>query len=942
MRHEVNIDIKYDDVDENLQESKEEEVPQTQIAKVVEKNGAYWIFHSSTIDEEDEDNEKMPELKLWRIVKYCTISNGTINGYKLLPDDLLKLGRVRFKVREVQSPAYRKMQMRHTNNSLAANVILPKGKEVIAPLVIRETSQTSGGIPLCRICLSEENDLENPLFSPCKCKGTMKFIHLQCLVIQYDVPQYQPGEEPTYVVFESITSNTSKVIHVVNMLNVNEIKLGRGHDADVRVTDISVSRLHAVLKKTSKGYFVLEDNRSKFGTLCMVKNPLPLSINETNYIQAGRTMVEIQIKRPIKIFNNCICSSSANNNNINEKQRRSSSIKGGLTTKNGIDFFPEEFLPDRKKLLKKSKNESQIRIEKQMHTAFQSEGLEEYQINRLGEEIDLDYEDNPNSQGPSNRRRSIHSQRNSNFHNTNNILIEGEEEVKFEPRNHSSINIPDMTSMIHQQVQQLSRKSLSKQDNQENMNEAHASKSQRKSSSRYRSMKNQQRVPKSKLSRGGQSRQRSERSLQSIDNKQNNDSPIQIQDDELQSNFQINSINTYRNQDAQIQPVQDYQDNDHPNDYDDRAQSNRIVDKPSKQSSVQHISAKQFYGFEEEQPTNRIDLQSQRNLISIEEKKQGKYKYKQAKLKPASSNNSSQVLNQHTNIKDMMRNSKDFQDYSDAKDQQNQIPINNNSSIAKKSHQVQLKTQSHLQSSAIKVRDDEDQYNQDKETKDFQTADQMIFQKSFKNLPQSSSRVEGEDLNDESMEKYFDKMQKKQQMRDYKNQSSQKKNQGDFTNIEEDKQNELLIQNQRTLDFMTSNNHEQQRLNFHIYDGQDLEMSEEQQLQRNQDVMIQNIDDVEELDFDEIQQQQYSQNQQIPFIREANSSLQQSQDDSMTHNFESVQLATQSQQKSFLKAHSKELDTKFKNRINKNEKQVEQQSLVEGEEQIKFEDIEEY
>lgn len=63
------------------------------------------------------------------------------------------------------------------------------------------------------------------------------------------MPIYQDGEEPTYVVFESITSNTSKIIHVVNMLNTNEIKLGRGHDADVRVTDISVSRLHAVLKK---------------------------------------------------------------------------------------------------------------------------------------------------------------------------------------------------------------------------------------------------------------------------------------------------------------------------------------------------------------------------------------------------------------------------------------------------------------------------------------------------------------------------------------------------------------------------------------------------------------------------------------------------------------------------------------------------------------------
>jgi len=31
------------------------------------------------------------------------------------------------------------------------------------------------------------------------------------------------------------------------LLNTNEIKLGRGHDADVRVTDISVSRFHALI-----------------------------------------------------------------------------------------------------------------------------------------------------------------------------------------------------------------------------------------------------------------------------------------------------------------------------------------------------------------------------------------------------------------------------------------------------------------------------------------------------------------------------------------------------------------------------------------------------------------------------------------------------------------------------------------------------------------------
>lgn len=33
--------------------------------------------------------------------------------------------------------------------------------------------------PICRICLEEEE--ENKLFSPCKCTGTSKYVHLDCL-----------------------------------------------------------------------------------------------------------------------------------------------------------------------------------------------------------------------------------------------------------------------------------------------------------------------------------------------------------------------------------------------------------------------------------------------------------------------------------------------------------------------------------------------------------------------------------------------------------------------------------------------------------------------------------------------------------------------------------------------------------------------------------------
>ena len=52
-----------------------------------------------------------------------------------------------------------------------------------------------------------------------------------------------------------------------NNNNVDKIRLGRGHDTDVRIHDISVSRLHAHIKRGDHGRYYIEDNNSKFGTL---------------------------------------------------------------------------------------------------------------------------------------------------------------------------------------------------------------------------------------------------------------------------------------------------------------------------------------------------------------------------------------------------------------------------------------------------------------------------------------------------------------------------------------------------------------------------------------------------------------------------------------------------------------------------------------------------
>jgi pSer/pThr/pTyr-binding forkhead associated (FHA) protein len=51
--------------------------------------------------------------------------------------------------------------------------------------------------------------------------------------------------------------------------------MGRGHDSEVRVNDISVSRVHAFIRYKEDGFYI-EDNDSKFGTIVLLKEALKL------------------------------------------------------------------------------------------------------------------------------------------------------------------------------------------------------------------------------------------------------------------------------------------------------------------------------------------------------------------------------------------------------------------------------------------------------------------------------------------------------------------------------------------------------------------------------------------------------------------------------------------------------------------------------------------
>jgi predicted component of type VI protein secretion system len=90
--------------------------------------------------------------------------------------------------------------------------------------------------------------------------------------------------------------NTSRIIHIIKPSPTKEsFKLGRGHESDLRINDISVSRCHAIIR-LKEGKFLLEDNLSKFGTLVLIKNHTSLLPGYNKAVQIGRTVINFSVK----------------------------------------------------------------------------------------------------------------------------------------------------------------------------------------------------------------------------------------------------------------------------------------------------------------------------------------------------------------------------------------------------------------------------------------------------------------------------------------------------------------------------------------------------------------------------------------------------------------------------------------------------------------------
>jgi hypothetical protein len=208
----------------------------------------------------------------------------------------------------------------------------------------------------CKICLCEEASESDPLVSPCACRGSCEMVHVGCLknwinskvrkevngiALSYNFSKFEceickallpktielgplsslemiTFDKPNkpYLVLESVTEKherreelKERNLHLICPDEKVPVRLGRGHQCEIRITDISVSRTHSEIRLEG-GRFFVKDLKSKFGTLVKFREQLPLE--DRLRLQYGRTCFDFLLSNEEKTEKDLVAELYAN------------------------------------------------------------------------------------------------------------------------------------------------------------------------------------------------------------------------------------------------------------------------------------------------------------------------------------------------------------------------------------------------------------------------------------------------------------------------------------------------------------------------------------------------------------------------------------------------------------------------------------------------------
>jgi len=97
-----------------------------------------------------------------------------------------------------------------------------------------------------------------------------------------------------YVILESDIECLSKAVHVIDFQEKSEYEVGRRVTNDITVSDITVSRQHALLMECGNQVY-LKDSDSKFGTFQMIRKLKKLKPKEQIAVQIERKVFFIKV-----------------------------------------------------------------------------------------------------------------------------------------------------------------------------------------------------------------------------------------------------------------------------------------------------------------------------------------------------------------------------------------------------------------------------------------------------------------------------------------------------------------------------------------------------------------------------------------------------------------------------------------------------------------------
>ena len=275
--------------------------------------------------------------KMWLVVKHFKSSTGS--GFKLREGDWIKLGRVRLRVQKLSVKPEKQ-----SNPSIPEMFFRGIDNEEVE--IKQETEENKENSP-CRICLGDIGTSIDPLICPCKCAGTMKYVHLNCLkewikskvssrvtdkgmtvyikdlsceLCSFQLPSFINYQNQqislisltfpvkSFVMFEEYRPDRMQRIgfHIITLEDGQGGSIGRGHDCDIKISDISVSRKHCRVRLSGSEFFI-EDTKSKFGTLIKLSSQVSLKQHLDLTVQVNRTVFQFSHKVPFTFKSLCCC-----------------------------------------------------------------------------------------------------------------------------------------------------------------------------------------------------------------------------------------------------------------------------------------------------------------------------------------------------------------------------------------------------------------------------------------------------------------------------------------------------------------------------------------------------------------------------------------------------------------------------------------------------------